>query len=69
MPVFEPYPFGSPREADAAAFRRAGSGTFHPAKDKNVAQFQFPVKNVVRKFFQEGPGPTLVPKTWLAPAP
>jgi hypothetical protein len=34
MPVFEPYPFSSPREADAAAFRRARRSASHPAMSR-----------------------------------
>jgi hypothetical protein len=44
-PAFESYPFGSPPEADAAAFCRAHSGAFHPAMDHDNPGAHFMSRN------------------------
>src|SRR5271157_4336376 len=64
------YPFGSPREAEAAAFRRAHSGAFHPATD-HPTRVPISCKVILEKWFltKDCAGAYRVGCGWRAPSP
>jgi hypothetical protein len=56
MPACDPDPFGLPMRAEAAAFRRARSGAFHPAKSDHAMISVFCQENVAISFATKDAG-------------